>query len=287
MSSKTWFLPPDFTFLPDVVISLGRVIPEPRRPTAILASLGPQSENPTIPLPEVKTIVENNRAFPAETSRSFGFELLAKFIELASANGKTDVSWSASKSYSAVRHEVRTLDGAFTPAALRAITQLDEVKEHMRSGRFGKRCAYIISGIRVALDSIAVTDNRRRKLVGSVGGSGPTPAGAVPTELEVSISGSNESKEGRSFGTAPGIVFAYRLHVIRPKRGGVEAELFSDRTAFLTGEPGDDEEEEEEEMELVAVDATVARQDLDVEVDAFDEGEQLEGGYEESYIVMK
>lgn len=228
--------------------------------------------------------MENNHAFSAEKSRSFGFELLAKFIELASTNSKTDVSWSARKSYSAVRHEVRTLDGVFTPAALRAITQLDGVKDHMDSGMFGKRCAYIISGIRVALDPILVTDDKERKTAGSVGGSGPVPTGVVPVELGGGISGSNERKENKSFETAPGIVFAYRLHVIRPKRGTVEGELFSERTAFLTGEPGDDEEEE---MELVAVDSTVVRQDLDLEIDAFDRDQKLEGGYEESYIVMK
>lgn len=39
MSKKTWFLPPDFTFLPDGEIALDSVIPEPSRPTATLASL--------------------------------------------------------------------------------------------------------------------------------------------------------------------------------------------------------------------------------------------------------
>jgi hypothetical protein len=100
------------------------------------------------------------------------------------------------------------------------------------------------------------------------------------------LSGANEDKSNRSYQTAPGIVFAYRLHVIRPKGGGIaEGEVFSDRTAFLTGEAEEDGDDEVEEMELVAVDAETARNDLDVELDAFGDEQKLEDGDEESYIV--
>lgn len=281
------FLTPDFTFLPDGAIALGRVIPDPRRPTATLASLGPGSENPTIPIPEAKSLVERSRAFAAETRRSFGFELLAKFLELAAANGKTDVSWSRNKTFSAVDHEVRTLDGAFEPEALRAITRLEEVRRHIDGGRFGKRCVYIISGLRIAVDSFTVTDEKASSVSGSVGGSGPVPAGGLPLEVGGGLSGANEHTSNRSYQTAPGIVFAYRLHVLRPKReGNAEGELFSDRTAFLTGEAGEDSDGDVEEMELVAVDAETARNDLDIDLDAFGDEQRLEEGDEESYIVM-
>ncbi|KAK3375676.1 hypothetical protein B0T24DRAFT_698101 [Lasiosphaeria ovina] len=285
MPSNTWFLPPDFTFLPDGAIALGRVIPDPARPTATLASLGPHSENPTIALPATKSLVEKGRAFSAEKIRSFGFELLAKFLELASANGTADVSWSRNKSFGAVDHEVRTLDGAFAPAALRAITRLEEVRRHIDSGRFGKRCVYIVSGLRVAVDSFTVTDERASKVSGSVGGSGPVPAGAAPVEVGGGVSGAREDTGSRSYETAPGIVFAYRLHVIRPKgQGNVEGEIFSDRAAFLTGEEA---AEGEEEVELVAVDVDTARNDLDLEPDAFSDEQKLaknEQGDEESYV---
>lgn len=251
-----------------------------------LASLGPQSENPTIALPATKTLVEKSRAFSAEKERSFGFELLAKFLELASANGKTDVSWSRNKSFSAVDHEVRTLDGVFTPEALRAVTRLKEVKRHIGSGQFGKRCVYIITGLRVAVDSFTVTDEKASKVSGSLGGSGPVPAGGVPLEVGGGLSGANEDKSSRSYETAPGIVFAYRLHVIRPKgEDNAEGGVFSDRTAFLTGEAGEDDDDEVEEMELMAVDAETIRNDLDMDPDAFCDEQKLEEGDEESYIV--
>ncbi|KAK4118025.1 hypothetical protein N657DRAFT_464573 [Parathielavia appendiculata] len=288
VSSKTWFLPPDFTFLPEGAIALGRVIPSPRQPTATLASLGPQSDNPTIPIPATTVLVEKGRAFAAETKRSFGFELLAKFLALASASGMADVSWSRNKSFSAVDHEVRTLDGdAFAPAALRAITRLEEVRRHIEGGRFGRRCVYVITGLRVAVDPFTVTDERASKVTGSVGGSGPVPADGVPVEAGGGLSGSNEHTSNRSYQTAPGIVFAYRLHVIRPKgEDDAEGGLFSDRTAFLTGEAGDDDEEEVGEMELVAVDVKTVRNDLDLDPDVFGNEQKLEEGDEESYVVM-
>jgi hypothetical protein len=83
--------------------------------------------------------------------------------------------------------------------------------------------------------------------------------------------------------TAPGIVFAYRLHVIRPKRAGAEAELFSDRTAFFSGGPEDDEEEEG--MEAVEVNAAVLREDLDLDLDGYEE-RWIEEGDDESYVVF-
>ena len=284
MTSKTWFLPPDFTFLPDGQITLGAVIPDPRRPTVTLASLGPGSKHPTIALPEVKTIIEKNRSFSTEQSRSFGFELLTKFMELASANGKADVSWYKNKAFSAVDHEVRSYNGAFTPEALKAVVELEEVKRHINSGRFAKRCVYIISGLRVARESFTVTDEKGKKTAASVGGSGPVPAGTVPIEMGGSISGSREDKRTDDYDTAPGIVFAYRLHVIRPKgEAGVEGELFSDRTAFFTGEAED--EEDEEELELIEVNAAALRQDLDLEPEFDDHfiGDRNDG----SYIVFK
>lgn len=280
MTDKTWFLPPDFTFLPDGQIALGRVIPEPRRPTVSLASL---VDHPTITLPEIKSIIEKNRSFSTEKSRSFGLELFAKFLDLANANAKTDVSWYKSKSFSAVDHEVRMYNGAFTEETLSAILALGNVKRHVDSGRFGKRCVYIISGLRVAKQSFTVTDEKEKKTATSLGGSGPAPAGTVPFELGGNLTGSRDDMRKDGYETAPGIVFAYRLHVIRPKGTSEEGELFSDRTAFFSGEA---EDEEVEEMEAVGVSEAVLQQDLDMQPDGYKE-KKIEEGDEESYIVFE
>ncbi|KAL6815068.1 hypothetical protein J3E69DRAFT_346712 [Trichoderma sp. SZMC 28015] len=276
MTRKTWFLPPDFTFLPDGQIALGSIIPSPRQPTATLASV---ASYPAIILPETKSIVEKNVSFSVEKTRSFGLELFTKLLDFK--NAKIDVSWYKNKSFSAVDHEVQTYHGAFSPETLKAILALDAVKKHIDSGRFGKRRVYIITGLRIVRQSFTVTEEKGRNTSSSVGASGFVPAGIVPAVLGAIIAGKSEDRANTSYETSPGIVFAYRLHVIRPKGTGTNEELFSDRTAFFTGEA----EVEEAEMEIVEVDGAVYREDLDTEQDDYEE-KQLDGSDNDSYIVF-
>ncbi|KAI2623078.1 hypothetical protein GGR54DRAFT_638316 [Hypoxylon sp. NC1633] len=136
-------------------------------------------QHPTIALPPTASIIEN-RTFAADNSRSFGVELLAKFMELGSANVKADVSWHRNNSFSAVDHEVRAYNGPFAAASLHAITQIPAVKKHMDGGMFGKRSVYIISGLRVAKESITITDDK---------GSKPRPRGGFLSWAPFRISG--------------------------------------------------------------------------------------------------
>ncbi|PON21538.1 hypothetical protein TGAM01_v209569 [Trichoderma gamsii] len=276
MTSKTWFLPPDFTFLPDGQIALGSIIPSPRQPTATLASA---ISYPTIILPKTKSITEKNLSFSAEKSRSLGLALFAKLLDVG--NAKVDVSWYKNKTFSAVDHEVRTYHGAFAPETLRAILALEDIQKHIDSGRFGKRHVYIITGLRVVRQSFIVTEEKGIKTATSVGVSGFVPTGTVPAVLGATIAGKIDDRARNSYETAPGIVFAYRLHVIRPKNTGADVELFSDRTAFFSGEA----EDVEAEMEIVEVDGAVYREDLDAEQNDYEET-RLEGADNDAYIVF-
>ncbi|KAI3395883.1 hypothetical protein diail_668 [Diaporthe ilicicola] len=257
MTNKTWFLPPDFTFLPDGEIALGSVIPEPSRPTVTLASL---VDHPTIALPETKTLIEKSHSYSGGKSRSTGLDFFANIMSLASATAKTDVSRFKNKSFSTTDHEVRIYSGSFAPSALKAIVALENVKKHVDSGRWGKRCVYVISGLRVTQQGFMITEESGKNFGASLGG---------------------EDKRTDGYETAPGIVFAYRLHVIRPKgTGDEEAELFSDRTAFCSGEA----EEEEEEMEIVEVNGAALRNDLDVREDGY----EILGGVDgDSFVVFR
>ncbi|KAI0878594.1 hypothetical protein GGS24DRAFT_443414 [Hypoxylon argillaceum] len=278
MTSKTWFLPPDFTFLPDGQIALGRVIPSPQRPTVTLASL---TDHPTIALPEVRTIIEKNHSFSSEKNRSVGLGLFAKFLEIANVNDKVDESWYNNKSFGTVDHEVQAYNGAFTSATLKAIVALEDVRRHIHSGRFGKRYVYIISGLRVAQQSFTVADEVGKTTEISLEGSGSITAGTTPVEVGGNVTGSRSNIQKDGYETAPGIVFAYRLHVIRTKRAGEEGELFTDRTAFFSGEgEGDDEEDE---MEIVEANWAVLLQDLDFQPEEYDE-RKIENE-EDSYVV--
>jgi len=261
--TKTWFLAPDFTFSPD---ALGTVIPDPSRPSVALAALGP--DHPTIRLPETRTIVEKNRVFADEKSRSAGLELFAKFVELAEANGKADRSWFQNKSYSQVDHEIRAYNGPFDAESLLGIVSLPAVKRHVESGVFGKRPVYLISGLRVIRESFTVTDETGSSTAVALTASGPVPAGPVPVELGGSLSRSKEEKLSMGYDTAPDIVFAYRVHVLRPKGDFVEAELFSSKAAFFSG--GQDSTgggAGDMEVELAEVDVATLRQDLDMDLE--------------------
>ncbi|KAG7289736.1 hypothetical protein NEMBOFW57_006112 [Staphylotrichum longicolle] len=211
MSSKTWFLPPDFTFLPPPQPPRPRQHhPSPHRPTSTLASL---ASHPTIApaLPPVQTLTEKNLTFTASTTRSFGLTLLADVLALASAHARTKRARSYARSFSPADHEVRFYDGVFAPELVKEIVTLDAVKRHMESGgRFGrKRCVYLITGLRVATGSFTVTEERGKKTVVAVGGEGP-PAAVVAGGVSVgaSVEGGREEGGRLEYETAPGVVFA-------------------------------------------------------------------------------
>jgi hypothetical protein len=65
----------------------------------------------------------------------------------------------------------------------------------------------------------------------------------VPLELGLSVAHHQEKTVTDSYKTAPGIVFAYRVHVIWYKRAGVETELFQSKGAFMTESGRADDEE--------------------------------------------
>ncbi|KAH6982560.1 hypothetical protein EDB80DRAFT_863925 [Ilyonectria destructans] len=91
---------------------------------------------------------------------------------------------------------------------------------------------------------MAVTVEKGYTRGGGVEGSGP-PAGTVPVEAGADVHGERKKDNIDSWVTAPGIIFAYRLNVIREKKGeNRESEIFSHRTSFMTG-IGDEEVEME------------------------------------------
>ncbi|KAH7191836.1 uncharacterized protein B0J16DRAFT_331829 [Fusarium flagelliforme] len=260
---KTWFLPPDFTFSPDGPLQLGAVIPHPNRLTETLAS--PRTN--AITLPAIEILVEKSHFHSNEMSRTAGMSLFAKFIEVASVSVGYERSRRDAIKYETVDHEVRSLQAPFNKDFLQSVLKVEEVKDHVDSGLYGKRPIYIVSGLRVTNDPFTVTIERGRGNNASVEASGPT--GPLPVEVGGSLSGGNETTKTDSYETAPGIVFAYRLHVIRPRgSGSLGSEMFSHRKAFMSGEA------EAESMEIMDVDKQILE----------DGGEEIEDltNYEEA-----
>lgn len=247
---KSWFLAPDFTFTPDGPLQLGAVIPHPSRPTQTLAS--PRTD--AITLPEVQTLIEANHSHSNDVTRTAGVNLFAKFVELASASIGYETSRRNALEYGTVDHEVRSLVAPFTKEFLQSIVDTEAVREHIDSGFLGKRTVYFVSGLRVTNSPFTVTKEKGSGHNTSLSASGP--AGPVPVEVGGGISGGGESSKTDSYETAPGIVFAYRLHAIRVRgSGSVSSEMFSHRKLFMSDRP------ESDPMEVFNITAEVLKAD--------------------------
>jgi hypothetical protein len=253
----TWFLPVDFTFTADGPLRLGMVMPHWSKPTTVLAEVGSGTAS-AIALPATKTIVEPNRAFNRSKWRSDSVGLWAKFEGLASASASADVGKSRSMDYSKTDHEIRFFADPLMPETVSAIANLPAVRAQIDSGMFGKRAVYIVTGLRIATSSFTVAKEDLSNFTVEAEGSGP-PSGTVPVDVGARVKHEGGKTATDSYDTAPGIVFAYRLNVIRPRRAGVETALFTHQSAFLSGDGGKKEEP------LVLVDATKDEIDEDLE----------------------
>ncbi|GAP92589.1 hypothetical protein SAMD00023353_8600040 [Rosellinia necatrix] len=257
MMTSTWFLLPDFTFTIDGPLRLGMVIPHWSKPTTVLAAVGHGAAG-EIQLPPQTTIVEPNHAHSRSHSRSGGLGMWFTFEGLASIAAGGDSGKDSSVDYGETDHEIRGFKDPLTPEAVSAIANLPAVRAQIDSGMFGKRPVYVVSGLRIATSSFTVARERGSGFAVEAGASGP-PAGTLPVEM-----GGTARRDGRktvadSYDTAPGIVFAYRLHVIRTRRAGLETGLFAHKSAFLTGAAGEAQEP------LVLVEATQDEIDEDLE----------------------
>lgn len=237
----TWFLPPDFTFAANGPLQLGTVITHPQKPTSVLTTLSSQDSG--ITLPKTSILTETNHSHDKSHAVSNSFSSWMQFFTVASASVKTDVGSSSSFSYGTVDHEIRSFAEPLTAETALKIAALPIVQQHMASGVFGKRAVYVVSGVRIAKTSFKVTKETGANYGIELSGSGPPIPGPVPLELGASVAHHQEKSVTDSYETAPGIVFAYRVHVIRYKRAGVETELFQSKGAFMTGSGRADDEE--------------------------------------------
>ncbi|EHK21511.1 uncharacterized protein TRIVIDRAFT_222955 [Trichoderma virens Gv29-8] len=283
MAQKIWFFPPSFNFLPDGEVSLGSIIPHPSRPTLSLASLDSES-HPEIALPKINTFTESDHLHSQNKSTSLTTQTFLKLVSLALQVGNVHASRFTKTTYGSIDLETRAFGSGMSEDTLKAIVGLARVKKHIDGGMFGKRPVYIISGLRIAKDSFQVTSESGSTNSTSAGVSTSTVTGPPPVTGGGNVTSNREQGKNDSYKSAPGVVFAYRLHVIRVKGDGdIEAELFSHRTAFLTGE-GEDEDSEEE-WEYGEVSKNVLLEDLEIDPD-FNEYSMGEEG-QESCIAFK
>ncbi|KAI0515127.1 hypothetical protein F5B22DRAFT_203259 [Xylaria bambusicola] len=262
MMPNTWFLLPDFTFTVDGPLRLGMVIPHWSKPTTVLATVGCGTAS-DIELPPQITIVEPNHAHSRSQSRSGGLSMWATFEGLASTSAGSDSGKNNNINYSEANHDIISFRDPLTPEMVAAIANLPAVRAQIDSGMFGKRPVYIVSGLRIATSSFTVTKERGSNFSMEAEASGP-PAGTLPVEIGGKLRHERQKTVTDTYDTAPGIVFAYRLHAIRTRRAGLETELFSHKSAFLTGAGGETQEP------LILVEATQDEIDEDIEEERLD-----------------
>ncbi|KAI0441002.1 hypothetical protein F4803DRAFT_440179 [Xylaria telfairii] len=272
--STTWFLLPDFTFTANGPLRLGMMIPHWSKPTTVLATIGYGAAG-EIELPPEMIIVEPKHVHSRSVSRSTGLSAWAKFESLISASAGNEFSKDNSINYGETDHEIHTFKDPLTPEVVTAIANIPAVRAHIESGMFGKRPIYIISGMRIATSSFTVTKEVRSGFTLEAEASGPPP-GTLPFEIGGTVKHDGQKSVADSYQTAPGIVFAYRLHVIRTRRTRAETGLFSHKSAFLTGATG----ETGESLTIVEATEDEINEDLEEEI----EHESVEIGDREFYI---
>ncbi|KAL8366546.1 hypothetical protein RB595_010415 [Gaeumannomyces hyphopodioides] len=264
MTKGHWFLPPDFTFRADGPLRLGTILPYPTRPTLVLAS--PDEIQAEIQLPPTSSdVVEPNHAHGNKKGYYAGFGLLARFVDVVTGSASLDFDRRNAQGYSSADHQVHSFTAPVSKAAAKTIVALPDVRKHIDGGLFGKRPVYIVSGLRVAVGSYTVTYGKEA----NHSAQAQVGAGVPDAGLQAAGRAGVNSANTGSYNTAPNTIFAYRLHVIRPKGTNVETELFSHRTAFLTGEGGANDDEYE--LEVAEVTPTVLDDDLEEQVNVREE----------------
>lgn len=250
------------------------ILAHPKDPTEVLVASPssfylPDGKTP-IPLPAHDTLIEPKHVHSDEIERSVGLNLLARFAELFSGSACVSRRRRNIIQYGEVDHEVRTFATPFADETLAAIVRIPKVREHIESGTFGYRPVYIVSGLRVARSSFSVTKVGEKEDAVDLSGEGPAAGGMPGMELGGGVNVAKKTAKSDEYQTAPGIVFAYQLYTIRRKREGDQADggarLFTSRSAFMTGDGGD-EEDEDGLTELVDTTREVLEPDQDGSVD--------------------
>lgn len=251
-----WFLAPDFTSRKDGAIRLGTVLEHPLRPMSILASQH-NGLPEKIDLPPRGSIIERNHEHTRGSDVSFGMKLWAAFLEVITASAESSVDLSRNRNFGKVDHEVWTFDHELSDKCLKEITAVPKIQKYMDSGFLSRKPVYIITGVRITNTSFTVSEQSNTTVSAQASASGGDPTGTVPITIGGEGNARHTNAADDSYETAPGIVFAYRVHIIRTKGDGdVTEDLFSHKKAFMTGTSGP-------QIECLEVDPQVLRQDPD------------------------
>lgn len=264
MSTKgIWFLPrvkdsaPVFTFTEGGALQLGTILESFNDPSSVLFFPATEEASPAISWPPEETAgTEKNHEHSNANAGSVGGNILATFLSVAKASAEIELKRQHLLKFGKVDHKIVQFKYPITSAAVQAILKQDAIKRQ-NSGPFRHflpKPIYVVSGLRIATASFTVTEENKPGFHASAEASlldpgsantGTPEAAANPvTDAALSATASHIPMGGKASGHIDnentveheyetigekGIVFAYRMHVIRQR-----ASLFADASAFMT-----------------------------------------------------
>jgi len=229
---KTYFLAPDFSFLPDGSISLGNIIEDPASPTRVLSRLDPPA-----PPEEVNISREKNNAYSRSHGGSVNASIWARFMQIGSANVGGGGGADTTMDYTMSGIETHMFKYDPTDKEATELAQDPDVQLAMESGVFGNRPVYMVTAIKIARD-FCFKRGAGSHLKGHI-----KAGGALSTEASVGgdVSGEQHMEEYDSAESMNDIVFAFRLHIISKKgfwKSRTEIHVFQSKAAFLSYNDG-------------------------------------------------
>lgn len=142
---------------------------------------------------------------------------------------------------------------------------------------FSKQPMYVVLGLRITTSSFTVTKKESSNYTIKTEGSSLT-LGTTLSELGGKAKHDSRERVTDSYDTAPRIMFAYQMYVIRTYRARSKTELFTHESRFLTSKGGEKEEP------LVLMDAT--KEEIDEDLDEYVEYESMQIGDDELCIYL-
>ena len=280
---RTYFLAPDFEQKPSSSsIQLGVLLSDPLKPNKPLSI-------PSFP-PASTTTVHTAYTLSRTSGKSANAGVWANFLSIAETNVGTDNSSDVTQSFEIDSLETIRLqqEPQDDDPDLLARLQEQKVQAAIRSGLFGARSVYMITGLKIAR-GLSVQREESKSNGGTVGGSVPIVEG---------ISAGAEIGGEKRFGTSSGfkmapeedIIFAYQVYKVKPKgkkASGAAVDIYQSDAAFLHGDDGENGEVTTNGAEV----AQVSKDNLDSadESDSEEEDErqmlEIEGDDGELYIL--
>jgi hypothetical protein len=235
---KTYFLVPDFHFLPDGPIALGNIIEDPASPTRVLSRLDP----PVSP-EKVNISREKDAAYGESHSGSLTAGIWARFLQIASVNVEGTGGSDTKVDYTMSEIETHMLKHDPTDKEATERAKDPDVEFAMENGVFGDRPVYMVTAVMIARD-FSFKRKAGSRLEGHVSADG-----AVSTEASTGahVGGGSHMKEYGSAKATNDIVFAFRLHIIAKKgllKKRIESRVFQSKAAFLGRDDGTLSDEE-------------------------------------------